>query len=183
MPCESRRRGLGNHHVQQCHQSEYTWELHLTVATNNDPTPATSAPYRIAPEGYWLVGSDGGIFTFGNASFYGSTGNLHLNRPVVGITVNTNRTGYWLDASDGGVFSFGSTQFYGSIPGIGLSPAGSGLPHSLNAPIVGMVPSVDDGGYFMVASDGGVFAFGDGEVRGIMPRDWGLRGHRRGSHA
>ena len=141
----------------------------LTVATNNDPTPATSAPYRIAPEGYWLVGSDGGIFTFGNASFYGSTGNLHLNRPVVGITVNANRTGYWLDASDGGVFSFGSTQFYGSIPGIGLSPAGSGLPHSLNAPIVGMVPSVDDGGYFMVASDGGVFAFGDAKFEGSCP--------------
>ena len=67
------------------------------------------------------------------------------------------------------VLSFGSTQFYGSIPGIGLSPAGSGLPHSLNAPIVGMVPSVDDGGYFMVASDGGVFAFGDAKFEGSCP--------------
>ena len=25
-------------------------------------------------QGYWLVGSDGGIFTFGTAKFYGSTG-------------------------------------------------------------------------------------------------------------
>ena len=27
-----------------------------------------------APHGYWLVGSDGGIFTFGSAQFWGSTG-------------------------------------------------------------------------------------------------------------
>ena len=84
--------------------------------------------------------------------------------------------GYWLDASDGGVFSFGDTQFYGSIPGLGLHPAGSGLPNSLNAPIVGMVPSNDDGGYFMVASDGGVFAFGDAHFAGSCPGIGGCSG-------
>ena len=67
------------------------------------------------------------------------------------------------------MFSFGDTQFYGSVPGLGLNPAGSGLPNSLNAPIVGMVPSNDDGGYFMVASDGGVFAFGDARFAGSAP--------------
>ena len=76
--------------------------------------------------GYWLVGSDGGIFSFGQAQFYGSTGSLHLQRPVVGIVPTADHGGYWLDASDGGVFSYGDTQFYGSIPGLGLHPAGSG---------------------------------------------------------
>jgi hypothetical protein len=99
-----------------------------------------------------------------------------LQRPVVGITPTADRGGYWLVASDGGVFSFGDTQFYGSIPGIGISPAGSGLPHSLNAPIVGIVPSVDDGGYFMVASDGGVFAFGDAQFEGSCPGIGGCSG-------
>ena len=47
----------------------------------------------------------------------------------------------------------------GSLPGLGLHPAGSGLPHSLNQPIVGIVPSANGQGYYMVASDGGVFAF------------------------
>jgi hypothetical protein len=126
--------------------------------------------------GYWLVGSDGGIFTFGSAKFFGSTGNLRLNRPVVGITPTADHGGYWLDASDGGVFSFGDTNFYGSIPGLGLAPAGSGSPHSLNAPIVGMVPSFDDGGYFMVASDGGVFAFGDAHFAGSCPGIGGCSG-------
>ncbi len=126
--------------------------------------------------GYWLVGSDGGIFSFGSAGFYGSMGAITLQRPVVGIVPTANRGGYWLDASDGGVFSFGDTQFYGSIPGLGLHPAGSGLPNSLNAPIVGMVPSHDQAGYFMVASDGGVFAFGDAKFAGSCPGIGGCSG-------
>src|SRR5260221_7836396 len=36
-------------------------------------------------KGYWLLASDGGIFSYGNAHFYGSTGAMHLNQPVVGI--------------------------------------------------------------------------------------------------
>jgi hypothetical protein len=129
-----------------------------------------------SPRGYWLVGSDGGIFSFGQAQFYGSTGSLHLQRPVVGMVPTADHGGYWLDASDGGIFAYGDTQFYGSIPGLGLHPAGSGLPNSLNAPIVGMVPSIDDGGYFMVASDGGVFAFGDAHFAGSCPGIGGCSG-------
>ncbi len=140
--------------------------------TSTPPPPPPPAPSY----GYWLVGSDGGIFTFGSAQFYGSTGNITLQRPVVGISPTANKAGYWLVASDGGVFAFGNAGYYGSIPGTGLSPAGSGLPHSLNAPIVGMVPSSDGGGYFMVASDGGVFAFGDARFEGSCPGMGGCSG-------
>ncbi len=38
----------------------------------------------VSSHGYRLVASDGGIFSFGDAGFYGSTGSLHLNRPIVG---------------------------------------------------------------------------------------------------
>ncbi len=147
----------------------------LTVnapATSIPPPPPPPAPSH----GYWLVGSDGGIFNFGSAPFHGSTGSLHLQRPVVGITPTADRDGYWLVASDGGIFAFGDAGFHGSIPGSGLNPAGSGMPHSLNAPIVGMVPSTDGGGYFMVASDGGVFAFGDARFEGSCPGIGGCRG-------
>jgi hypothetical protein len=155
----------------------------VVVTTPGGASPIVGADkftYVASPpsptHGYWLVGSDGGIFTFGSAQFYGSTGSLHLQRPVVGIVPTADRAGYWLDASDGGVFAYGDTQFYGSIPGLGLHPAGSGLPNSLNAPIVGMVPSNDDSGYFMVASDGGVFAFGDAHFAGSCPGIGGCAG-------
>jgi Peptidase A4 family/IPT/TIG domain len=141
------------------------------------PTPpVTSSGTPTSTHGYWLDGSDGGIFTFGSAQFYGSTGSLKLQRPVVGIVPTADKGGYWLDASDGGIFAFGDSGFYGSIPGLGLHPAGSGEPNSLDAPIVGMVPSADGGGYFMVASDGGVFAFGDARFAGSCPGIGGCSG-------
>jgi hypothetical protein len=36
--------------------------------------------------GYWLVASDGGVFTFGDAPFLGSTGAMALTSPVAGIS-------------------------------------------------------------------------------------------------
>jgi hypothetical protein len=36
-------------------------------------------------KGYWLVASDGGIFSYGDAGFFGSAGSLDLNKPVVGM--------------------------------------------------------------------------------------------------
>ncbi len=160
--------------------SAATQTFTLTVDAPAAAPPPTSSPPPATPplstHGYWLVGSDGGIFSFGTAGFYGSTGSMHLQRPIVGITPTADRGGYWLVASDGGIFAFGDSGFHGSIPGDGLHPAGSGLPHSLNAPIVGMVPSSDGGGYFMVASDGGVFAFGDAKFEGSCPGIGGCLG-------
>jgi hypothetical protein len=84
--------------------------------------------------GYWLVGSDGGVFNYG-PPFYGSTGSLHLNAPIVGMAAPPSGSGYWLAASDGGIFSYGLAQFFGS----------AGSLH-LNAPIVGMASTPDGGG-------------------------------------
>jgi hypothetical protein len=146
---------------------------HNFTGANGSPQTFTIA---FGPRGYWLVGSDGGIFSFGNAQFYGSMGGTPLQRPVVGITPTHTKHGYWLVASDGGIFSFGDSNFFGSIPGLGLHPAGSGQPNSLAAPIVGMVPSSTGNGYFMVASDGGVFAFGDARFAGSCPGIGGCAG-------
>jgi hypothetical protein len=138
------------------------WEIASTGGQNET---FANSEFRVsmisggeANSGYWLVGSDGGIFNFGGAGFYGSTGSLKLQRPVVGITPTSSNNGYWLVASDGGVFAY-NAPFVGSLPGLGLHPAGSGLPNSLDQPIVGIVPSANGQGYYMVAADGGVFAF------------------------
>lgn len=153
----------------------------LVVNAASTPTPAPTPTPTPAPtptsHGYWLVGSDGGIFTFGSAPFYGSTGSLTLVRPVVGMTLTADRAGYWLVASDGGIFTFGDAGFFGSLPGMGYAPAQSpGVGKKLNAPIVGMVPSFDGGGYFLVGSDGGVFAFGDAKFEGSCPGIGGCSG-------
>ena len=118
--------------------------------------------------GYWINVSDGGVFSFGAAQFYGSTGGMRLNKPVVGMASTHDARGYWEVASDGGVFSFGDALFHGSTGSI-----------VLNQPVVGMATTPDGGGYWLVASDGGIFAFGDAAVprqhRGHPPQQAGDR--------
>jgi hypothetical protein len=100
--------------------------------------------------GYWLVASDGGIFSYGDAAFLGSRGGQPLNKPIVGMAATPDGGGYWLVASDGGIFSYGDAAFFGSRGG-----------QPLNAPIVGMAATPDGGGYWLVASDDGIFSYGD----------------------
>ena len=139
--------------------------------------PVTSPGTATSTHGYWLVGSDGGIFTFGSAQFYGSTGSLHAPAPrgrascprlTAAATGSTPPTAG--SSPSATPSSTARSRASGSIP------AGSGLPNSLNAPIVGMVPSTDGNGYFMVASDGGVFAFGDAHFAGSCPGIGGCSG-------
>ncbi len=101
-------------------------------------------------EGYRFVASDGGVFDFGDAAFWGSAGGMSLNAPVVGMAVTPSSNGYWLVASDGGIFNYGDAAFFGSMGG-----------RPLNKPIVGIAATPDGNGYWMVASDGGIFSFGN----------------------
>jgi hypothetical protein len=98
--------------------------------------------------GYWLVASDGGIFTFGDAGFYGSTGSIRLNQPIVGMASTPDGGGYWLVASDGGIFTFGDAGFYGSAVG-------------RSAPAVS-IGGTGAGGYATTLADGAVWEFGPG---------------------
>ncbi len=84
--------------------------------------------------GYWLVGSDGGVFAFGTAQFYGSLGSGHVGSPITGIVPTSDDRGYWLVAEDGAVFPFGDAVADGSMAG-----------EALNAPVVGAVSSTGGG--------------------------------------
>ena len=121
------------------------------------PGPPSPPPPAPPNSSYWLVASDGGVFDFGNAGFYGSTGSIRLNKPVVGMAPTPSKNGYWLVASDGGIFNYGDAAFFGSEGG-----------KPLNAPIQGMAVTPGGGGYWLVASDGGVFSFGDAKFHGSM---------------
>ncbi|MBW8825918.1 MAG: hypothetical protein JF603_06175 [Acidobacteria bacterium] len=69
-----------------------------------------------ARDGYSLVTSVGGVFTFGAAHFYGSASRLRLHSPIVGIAPTRDGHGYWLVARNGGIFSFGDAPYLGRGP-------------------------------------------------------------------
>jgi hypothetical protein len=122
---------------------------------NPGTPPITPGNPGLNGGGYWMVATDGGIFSYGNAKFFGSTGNIKLAQPIVGMTTTPSGSGYWMVASDGGIFAFGDAKFFGSTGNIKLAK-----------PIVGMTTSPGGSGYWMVASDGGIFAFGDAGFKG-----------------
>ena len=131
----------------------------MTLATGDSggrvACGAVTATGGTTGHGYWLVAADGGVFGFGDARFHGSTGDLRLAQPIVGMAPTPSGDGYWLVASDGGVFSFGDARFHGSTGGLRLA-----------RPVVGMAATETGGGYRLVAADGGVFTFGDADFRG-----------------
>ncbi len=141
-----------------------TANLTLGAAALTCPLPDTAVATTnvvgtcAAHDGYWLVGRDGGVFSFGTAHFFGSTGGLALTKPVVGMTSVPGGQGYWFVGSDGGVFAFGpAAKFYGSMGGT-----------ALNQPAVAMATTTSGKGYWLAASDGGIFSFGDAKFYGSM---------------
>jgi hypothetical protein len=110
-----------------------------------------------AGQGYWIDSSDGGVFTFGGAPFWGSLGGVHLNAPVVGMAATPDGGGYWLAAYDGGVFSFGDAPFEGSAGDLFLA-----------APVFAMAPTPSGRGYWLLGGDGGIFSYGDAGFFGSL---------------
>ena len=135
------------------HDPQLTGTASSAPASTQVPCTAPAG----TPYGYYMSGSDGGIFNFGNLPFCGSTGSIALNKPVVGLAATPDAGGYWEVASDGGLFAFGDAAFHGSMGG-----------QPLNKPVVGMAVTPSGEGYWEVASDGGLFAFGDAAFHGSM---------------
>ena len=99
--------------------------------------PVDAAPQQAADrrrvdarrgKGYWLLGLDGGIFTFGDAKFYGSTGAMRLNQPINGMERTHERQGLLARRRTTAASSpSGTRKFYGSTGGM-----------HLNQPVLGM---------------------------------------------
>jgi hypothetical protein len=119
-------------------------------------------PSAAAGPGYYLLGSDGGIFTIGSAPFLGSVPGLGLGAKVTALRLAATRTGlgYHILGADGGIFTFGDAVFAGSVPGLGL-------PVKVQA--LDLQPTPSGKGYWILGADGGVFSFGDAPFYGSVP--------------
>jgi hypothetical protein len=110
---------------------------------------AVSAAATPDGRGFWVVFADGGVLSYGDATWYGDMGTSPLNAPMTGIAATPDGHGYWLLGADGGVFSFGDAHFWGSTGNL-----------RLNAPALQIEAPTGAPGYWFVARDGGVFSFG-----------------------
>ena len=172
-----------------------------TVAEQNlvltVPPPILAIARTPDGNGYWLVAADGGVFSYGDAGFYGSLSSKGVtSSSVVAMAATPDGKGYWLIDSSGDVWAFGdangtlgslSGDGNSNIVGIAVTPDGGGywlvdsagdiwafgdasLHGSLHtsSPIRALVSSPDGGGYWLVAADGGVFSYGDAGFYGSL---------------
>lgn len=98
--------------------------------------------------GYWLAGSDGGVFSFGGAPYRGSVPGLKISvSNIRGIASPPSGIGYWLLGTDGGVFSF-NVGYHGNGRGKGTD-------------YVAIASTYTGKGYWLLESNGTVRPFGD----------------------
>ena len=105
--------------------------------------------------GYFMVGADGGVFTFGDAKFEGSCPAIGgcAGGAAVAVMPDATGNGYWVVTAGGDVQPFGDAAAYG-----GPGPVGG--------PVVAAVRTPDGGGYYVLFGGGEVFAYGDAVYRG-----------------
>jgi myo-inositol-hexaphosphate 3-phosphohydrolase len=129
-----------------------------------DPLPPGPAPdpgiQRPAPSrsGYWMLGSAGKVFSFGDA---GHHGDAPVTRPARAVDLEPTPTGngYWVIDDRGAVFAHGDAAYHGA-PGAARLMRGEAAT-SLSATHTGA-------GYWIFTSLGRAFAFGDAPALGDM---------------
>ena len=98
----------------------------------------------------------------------GSSTAPHKRKARRMIAATHSGNGYWTATYDGGIYTFGDAQFKGAAndPDAG----GPGKPHlTPGAEIVGIEGHGNDG-YWLLASDGSVFAYGSAQFHGRPDR-------------
>jgi hypothetical protein len=143
--------------------------------------------------GYWQLGIDGAIYSFGDAQYHGGANGIP-HSPTFAMSRTSTGNGYWLLGLDGAIYSFGDAGYHGGLnsiphptPAIGMATSGSGYwivaqdgaiysfggaqYHGgangfAHAPIIGIQATSSANGYWLLASDGAIFSFGDAQYHG-----------------
>jgi hypothetical protein len=176
----------------------FTVKAKNSAGTSVASAPSNAVTVPLPPQiaapraGYWMLGSDGHVYNFGNAGRLGNS-----SGSPVAMAARLDGTGYWVVDTAGNVRAFGTATTHGGHPAlrageivsaISGTPSGNGYwlftnlgaayPYGdahfygdmravkLNGEIIASAATATGHGYYMVGSDGGVFSFGDAKFHG-----------------
>ncbi|MBW3537338.1 MAG: hypothetical protein KY395_06175 [Actinobacteria bacterium] len=132
--------------------------------TTSPPAPGllVAGPTSKAPErsGYWMVGSDGRVYSFGDAHHFGDAVGRLGTAKAVDLEPTPSRDGYWILDDAGRVYAFGTARYLG----------GAQFITNLNAPTTSLSATPSGRGYWIFTTTGQTLAFGDARHYGDMSR-------------
>lgn len=137
-----------------CHNSHWDPGMINIDYLLSSVTPPPAPVFAVAPQavtvtraqgGYMVVqGSDGGVFSYDGAPFFGSLPGAGVTAKVLDAAWTPTGNGYWLLGIDGAIFSFGDAPYHGGFNALPAHVKGNRVP-------VGIVSN--NNGYLVIAYD------------------------------
>jgi ribosomal protein L24E len=124
--------------------------------------PASGGPATTGSgqSGYWMLGSDGKIFPFGDAKSMGdASAALPAGTKAMHIEPTPTAKGYWIVNEDGLVYAFGDAPSLGNVDAAALRP---------NERVTSLNSTPTGKGYWIFTTKGRVLTFGDAKGFGDL---------------
>ena len=118
-------------------------------------TPLNGRP--AGPPGYHILNQAGGIYTFGNAKYFGNRIDRSFPGPATGLADTADGQGYAILNNGGGLYTFGNAKYFGNL-----------IDHGFPGPAVALSMTPTGKGYAILNRGGGIYTFGDAKYFGNL---------------
>jgi len=133
------------------------------TTTTTTPDGQVNPPVTVKPSGkngYWMLGSDGKVYAFGEAKNLGAP-TLAAGAQAVDLETTPSGNGYWIVDNAGNVFGYGDAASQGGIQGGQLAPGEA---------VTSLSSTPSGKGYWIFTNKGRAVRFGDATFFGDMSR-------------
>jgi hypothetical protein len=121
------------------------------------PAGANTGPRQ---SGYWMLGSDGRIFPFGDAKAMGDpSAALPAGTKAMHIEPTPTAKGYWITSEDGLIYAYGDAPALGNVDKAEFKP---------NEKVMSLNTTPTGKGYWVFTNKGRVITFGDAKAFGDL---------------
>ncbi|MDQ3946872.1 MAG: phytase [Actinomycetota bacterium] len=121
--------------------------------------PAPSSDPTSRPSGYWMLGSAGRVYAFGDARPLGDPAVIRQPNRAVDLEPTSSGQGYWVIDAAGAVFAYGDAPYLGGVGAGTLAPGEE---------VTSMSAAPTGNGYWIFTTLGRVMRVGDAPHLGDM---------------
>jgi Carboxypeptidase regulatory-like domain len=147
----------GSHSLTASAATFTTSQLQLAGVTAGQTSPGPRFSLAPITGGYSILNTAGGIYSFGDATYWGNLIDHRYPGPAVGLAETPSGHGYNILTTAGAIYSFGDANYFGNL-----------LDHRYPGPATALSYTPNGGGYAILNSAGGIYTFGDAGYYGNL---------------